>query len=237
MMSTPGWSASGKARPQSISSRAPAYSMTAQLRPISPSPPRKTTRAARSATGSPSWVQADLGEQATDVADLLGGGVDQGRAVRPGRQAEEVHRGLEQDRAGGGEQPLEESQVAQVQVEGGRGVAPLEGGDQLLEGRADQVGGDADHADAADGEQREEVLVGAGALLEAAAGVAAQTAGGGHVPEGVLDPDDVVHLGQAEHGVELDGDGGAAWDVVEQARQAGGAGDRSEVHLETRLRR
>src|SRR6266581_7130665 len=235
MMSTPGWSASGKARPQSISSRAPAYSMTAQLRPISPSPPRKTTRAAGSATGAPNWVQADLGEQAMGEGDLLGGGVDQGWTQRPGGQAEQVHGRLEQDRAGGGEEPLEQRQVAQVQVERGGGVAPLEGDDQFLEGRADQVCGDADHADAADGEQRQEVLVVAGVLLEAAAGVAAQAARRGHVSDGVLDPDDVVHLGQTQHGVELDGDCGAAGNVVEQARQAGGAGDSAEVHFEAGL--
>src|SRR5215212_623149 len=127
MMSTPGWSASGKARSQSTSSRAPSTSTTAQQSPCE--------------------------------LDLVGGGVDLGRAQRPGRQAEQVHACLEQDRAGGGEQALEQLQVAQVQVEGGAVVAALERPDQLLEGRADQVGGHADDPDPANGQQRQEVLV------------------------------------------------------------------------------
>src|SRR5829696_3657787 len=212
MMSTPGWSASGKARPQSTSSRAPSTSTTAQLRPISPSPPRKAIRVAPGATGGSSWrvsvtrvsvtwgpvhrgaglappgpPQSDGVEQAAGELDLVGGGVDQGRAQRSGGQAEQVHAGLEQDRAGGGEQALEQLQVAQVQVQGGAGVAALERLDELLEGRAGQVGGHADHPDPADGQQRQEVLVVAGVLLHLAAGLAVQAAGRGHVADRVLD--------------------------------------------------
>src|SRR5215218_2865493 len=162
LISTPGWSASGKASPQSISSRAPSSSTTAQLRPISPRPPRKAIRTApggggggapasapRSATGALPRDEADAGQQAAGELDLLSGGVRQRQPQRAGRQAEQVHAGLEQDRAGDREQPLEQGQVAGVEVQRGRGVAALEGGDQLLEGGADQVGGDADHADAA----------------------------------------------------------------------------------------
>src|SRR5215218_1580482 len=173
MMSTPGWSASGKARPQSISSRAPSSSTTAQLRPISPSPPRKATRTAPGGAGGrtpvpaagsatcalPGRAEADPGQQAAGELDLLGGGLGQRQPQRPGRQPEQVHAALEQDRAGGGEQPLEQRQVAEVEVEGRGGVAALEGGDQLVDRGADQVGGDADHADAADGQQRQQVLV------------------------------------------------------------------------------
>src|SRR5918999_3972561 len=138
MMSTPGWSASGKARPQSISSRAPSSSTTAQLRPISPSPPRNATRVTPGAAGgrprstSVMRLQPDTGQQAAGELDLVGGGVDQRRAQRPGGQAEQVQAGLEQDRAGGGEQALEQLQVAQVQLQGGGGVAGLEGRHQLL---------------------------------------------------------------------------------------------------------
>src|SRR4029450_3044735 len=166
MMSTPGWSASGKARPQSTSSRAPSTSITAQLRPISPSPPRKAIRVVPGAAGR-SWCWTSVmrllshaGQEAAGELDLVGGGVDQGRAQAPGGQAEQVHARLEQDRAGGGEQALEQLQVAQVQVQGGPGIAPLERLDELLEGRADQVGGHADHPDPAHGEQRQEGLVG-----------------------------------------------------------------------------
>src|SRR5918995_6036228 len=184
MMSTPGWSASGKARPQSISSRAPSTSTTAQLRPISPSPPRKASRVTPGGAGgmagrvpSVTGAQSHPRQQAAGVLDLFGGGVDQRRAQRPGGQAEQVHARLEQDRAGGGEQALEQLQVAQVQVQGGRGVAALPGPDQLLEGRPDQVGGHADHPDPAHGQQRQEVLVVAGVLLQLAAGLALQAAG------------------------------------------------------------
>src|SRR4029450_496769 len=209
MMSTPGWSASGKARPQSISSRAPSTSTTAQLRPISPSPPRKAIRVAPGAAGGSCWwvsvtgsgLQACSGEEAPGELDLLGGGVDQGRAQRTGGQAEQVHARLEQDRAGGGEQPLEQGQVAQVQVEGGGGVAALEGPDELLEGGPDQVGGHAAHAAPADGEQWQEVLVVARVLLHLAAGLAVEAAGRGHVPDRGLNPDHVVEgLEQAGHG-------------------------------------
>src|SRR5215217_187176 len=186
MMSTPGWSASGKARPQSTSSRAPSTSTTAQLRPISPRPPRNAIRVVPGAAGG-SWCwtsvtrhpvhrgarleppgppQSDGVEQAPGEFELVGGGVDQGRTQRPGRQAEQVHARLEQDRAGGGEQALEQLQVAQVQCQGGAGGAALERPDQLLEGRADQVGGHADDPDPAHGEQRQEVLVVAGVLLQ-----------------------------------------------------------------------
>src|SRR5919197_5286052 len=115
MMSTPGWSASGKASPQSISSREPASSTTAQLRPISPRPPRKAILAgppaastARSATGALARVQADLGQQPAHELDLLRRGVQQRGTQRTARQAEQVERGLQQDRAGGREQPLEQ---------------------------------------------------------------------------------------------------------------------------------
>src|SRR6266545_4067393 len=218
MMSTPGWSASGKARPQSISSRAPSSSTTAQLRPISPSPPRKATRTAPGAGGGGAPVSA--ARSATRAPAEAGAG----------QQAAQVHAGLEQDRAGGREQPLEQGQVPGVEVQRGPGVAPLEGGDQLLEGGADQVGGDADDADAADGEQRQEVLVVAGVLLHPPAGVAVQAAGGGHVADGVLDRHDVVDLlEQPHHRRHLDGAGGAAGDVVEHAGQAGASGDGAEV--------
>src|SRR5512132_1899129 len=214
MMSTPGWSASGKARPQSISSRAPSSSTTAQLRPISPSPPRKATRVTPGGAGAMPWpisvtgVQSHPGQQAAGELDLVAGGVDQRRAQRPGGQAEQVHARLEQDRAGGGEQALEQAQVAQVQVEGGGGVAALEGPDELLERRPDQVGGHADHADPADGEQRQEVLVVARVLLHLAAGLAVEAAGRGHVADRVLDRDHVVEpLEQPDHRRHLDGAG------------------------------
>src|SRR4029453_17488330 len=88
MMSTPGWSASGKARPQSISSRAPSTSTTAQLRPISPSPPRNATRVAPGGAGGILWSssvtrgQPGSCEQAAGEVDLVSGGVDQRRAAR-----------------------------------------------------------------------------------------------------------------------------------------------------------
>src|SRR5919197_781256 len=129
MMSTPGWSASGKASPQSISRRAPSSSTTAQLRPISPSPPRneilvglERASAPPSATGT-ARQQADLGQQGAHPPGLGRGRVDQRRAQRAGGQPELVHGRLEQDRAGGGERPLEQGQVAQVQLEGAAGGA------------------------------------------------------------------------------------------------------------------
>src|SRR5215212_9547062 len=226
MMSTPGWSASGKARPQSISSRAPSTSTTAQLRPISPRPPRNATRVTPGAAGgilrstSVTSVQSHPRQQAAGELDLVWGGVDQRRPQRPGGQA------------------LEQVQVAQVQVEGGGGVAALESPHQLLEGRADQVGGHADHADPADGEQREQVLVVARVLLHLAAGLAVQAAGRGHVADRVLDGDDVVQpLEQPDHRRHLDGAGGPAGDVVEHAGQAGGSGDGREVGDQPRLGR
>src|SRR5205823_1044120 len=98
-------------------------STTAQLRPISPRPPRKETRVGRerpveapSATGT-ARGQAEVGEQPAYPPGLVRGGVDQRRAQRPGGQPELVQGGLEQDRAGGGEGALEQGQVAQVQLQ------------------------------------------------------------------------------------------------------------------------
>src|SRR6266496_1473624 len=124
MMSTPGWSASGKASPQSIRSLEPASSTTAQLRPISPRPPRKAiltgptgASTGRSATGALTRVQADSGEQAAHELDLWRRGVQQRRPQRTAWQPQQVQPGLQQDRAGGGEQTLEQRQVPGVQVE------------------------------------------------------------------------------------------------------------------------
>src|SRR6266508_2127543 len=124
MMSTPGWSASGKASPQSIRRRAPSSSTTAQLRPISPSPPRKATLVApERASAPPSAIgtarqQADLDSQGSHPRGLGLARVDQQRAQRAGEQPELVHGRLEQDRPGGGERSLEQGQVPQVQLEG-----------------------------------------------------------------------------------------------------------------------
>src|SRR6266545_101491 len=241
MMSTPGWSASGNASPQSISSREPASSTTAQLRPISPRPPRKAILAgppaastARSATGALARVQADAGQQAAHELDLRRRGVEQRRAQRAAWQPQQVQPRLQQDRAGGGEEPLEEVQVAGVQLQRPAHVAALERLDEFLERRADEMGRDAHHADP---QQRQEVLVVARVLLEGAAGVPVQAAGLGHVADRVLDPHDVVDLGQPEDRLELDLAARAPGDVVEQAGQPGGAGDRAEVEIEALLRR
>src|SRR6266536_2485405 len=147
MMSTPGWSASGKASPQSISSREPASSTTAQFRPISPRPPRKAILAgppaastARSATGALARVQADAGQQAAHELDLRRRGVEQRWAQRAAWQPQQVQPGLQQDRAGGREEALEQLQVAGMQLQRPARVAALERLHQLLERWADQVG-------------------------------------------------------------------------------------------------
>src|SRR4029450_1184699 len=141
------------------------------------------------------------------------------------------------DRAGGGEGALEQGEVAQVQVERAAHVAGLERPDQLLEGGPAQVREHAHHADTADGEQRQQVLVVAGVLLHRPAGVAPQAAGGGHVPGRVLDRHDVVvPLEQPEQGRHLDQAGGARRDVVEHAGPVGGPGDGREVGDQPLLR-
>jgi hypothetical protein len=105
--------------------------------------------------------------------------------------------------------PSNSSRCSRCRPQGGGRVAALEGPHQLLEGRPDQVGGHADHADPADGEQRQQVLVVARVLLQLAAGLAVQAAGRGHVADRVLDRDHVVQpLEQPDHGRHLDGAGG-----------------------------
>src|SRR6266542_511064 len=244
MMSTPGWSASGNASPQSISNREPANSTTAQLRPISPRPPRKAILAgspaastARSATRTLARVQADASQQAAHELDLWRRGVEQRWAQWARRQPQQVQPCLQEDRAGGGEQALEQLQVPCVQLQRRTGVAALERLHQLLECRADQVGRDADHADPTDRQQRQDVLDVTRVLLNRSTGVPVHAAGIGHVADRVLHAHDVVDLGEPEHRRDLDLAAGPPGNVVEQAGQPRAPGDGAEVEAQARLRR
>src|SRR5215204_648369 len=153
--STPGMSGSGNMSPQSRRTMRPSSSRHAQLRPISPKPPRKVMR-----TGS---VLAFATRSATDQpgVDLAGTVFELSRTRtdrEPGladRQAEGPHHRLGGDRTrpvG----PAEEGKGLQqrgVDLAGTDDVALLEGGEHLLVLGPGPMRDDADGAHGADGEQ------------------------------------------------------------------------------------
>ena len=93
------------------------------------------------------------GQVDAQLRDLLGGGVDQRRPDRAGRQAQLAQRRLDHDRALGAEDAGVDRQQALVDRARLDQVAGLDGGDELGQPGADEV---ADHADDADGAERQQ---------------------------------------------------------------------------------
>src|SRR3954462_3054873 len=144
--SMPSMSMSGNISPQSRSMMRPSTSMHAQLRPISPSPPRKVTT-----TGSGMEVGVHLSRP------LLGTG-----RRRPERQtalahpqAERAHHRLDRLREHAGVAVLEQIRLdeARVDLAGPNDVALLEGADHLARLGTGPVRRRTDHTDGSDGEQ------------------------------------------------------------------------------------
>jgi hypothetical protein len=125
---------------------------------------------------------------------LLLGGVDERQAHGPDRRALQRERGLGEDDALGAEHAAVDRLQLQVELAGPRDVARVEGAHHLDELRRDDVADDAHHADAADGQQRQVELVGAG--VDGQAGLAHEPGRGAEVVLGVLDRDDLRVLRQ-----------------------------------------
>ena len=104
------------------------------------------------------------------------------------------------------------------------------------EARGD-VGGDGDAAVAAGGEEAQDGVVFAGELDEVAAAGGACVERAREVCCRVLDADDELVRGEARHGFDAHVDDAAAWDVVDDERQAGGFGDGVEMQEEALLAR
>src|SRR5688500_5141705 len=122
--STPRCSESGNISPQSSSRIWLSSSNAAQLRPISPSPPRKVMR-----TCSATQVLQDL---AGAILEAVRARSD-GRASRTGRKVERAQHRLRRDGVGVEVAALEHPTLEQASVElaGGVDVALLERGDHL----------------------------------------------------------------------------------------------------------
>src|SRR5438552_14291697 len=139
--STPSMSTSGNMSPQSSSSSRPSCSKHAQLRPISPSPPRNVIRI-WSATPK---VGEDL---AGPVLEALGGGPE-GQPALAHRQPQHPHHGLGRDGIRGDVAALVLPRLEQQSVDraGPSRVTLLEGGDHLAYLEPSPVAGDADDSD------------------------------------------------------------------------------------------
>src|SRR5690606_658359 len=114
---------------------------------------------------------------------------------------------------------------------GGDKIAVVDRGDHLGVGAGREVPDDADDAGGAVREPGEVEAVVAGVELQPGAGHALEAVR--HVAGRVLDREDARVLGEAVQGVVADGDAGAAGDVVEHDRQAGGVGDGLDVGDDT----
>src|SRR5262245_46794517 len=143
--SMPGISACGKDRPTSTISRRPSSSTHAMLRPTSPTPPRKTTRA--EAFGS---EESGIHQRPADPLLLLGGRGHERQARRPDRVPDHPERGLDGDRIRRDEQRVEQRRELLVDLARGRDVARLDQIAHLADLPADQVACDRDDADRAE---------------------------------------------------------------------------------------
>src|SRR4051812_15745148 len=138
--SMPGISRSGNMSPQSSSMIRPSTSMQAQLRPISPSPPRKTIR-----TGLGNGVDAEVAQQPLGLVLEPVGRRSQRQAALPGREAQHPEDGFGGNGVGRGVTGLEGPRRYEPGVDGpGAGhVALGERGHHLGGQLAAPVGGDA----------------------------------------------------------------------------------------------
>src|SRR4051794_30602184 len=134
---------SGNISPQSSRMIWPSTSMQAQFRPISPRPPRKTTR-----TGS-AKVRPEVGQDLPGaVLEPFGSGTHRQAAVATRKSEHAKHR-LGGDRVRRVVAGLEEVGLDQLGIDGPSAldVALVEGGDHLGGLLAVPVGGDADAPD------------------------------------------------------------------------------------------
>src|SRR5436190_5221816 len=146
--SIPNMSMSGNMSPQSSSMMRPSTSIHAQLRPISPNPPRKVTT-----TGSGMKVGVDLSRS---VFGSRGRGPE-GRPALADPKAERAHHRLDRLREHTGVAVLEQVRLDEPCVDLARAhdVTLLEGGDHVAGLGTGPVRRRTHDADGPDGEQRQ----------------------------------------------------------------------------------
>ncbi len=148
--------------------------------------------------------------------------------------AEQVHRGLDRNRVRRDLQEVESRRHLLVDAPCAVDVAALPQPDHLLRLRPPDVGVDADSADAAEREEREDQVVVAGVQVEASLGNAARLV---EIVVRLLDGPHVRDLRELRDRVRLDVDDDAARDVVDDDGLVGGRSDLLEVAHDRALRR
>src|SRR6266480_4361232 len=147
--SIPGISTSGNDKPASITRTRPSSSSAAMLRPTSPTPPRKTSRARGSSEG------AGIPHGLLDRGSLVRGRGDEGKAKRPGRSAHDLEGGLDGDGVRRDEQALEQGQELLVDLARRGDVAGRGELDHLVHPLPRQMRRDRHHAHPAQADERE----------------------------------------------------------------------------------
>src|SRR5271165_2552580 len=230
-------SGSGNMMPTSRTMIRPSTSTQAQLRPISPRPPRKTIRTGAARGGLANGAagphgQAEVREHHAGHPLELGRRAAERQPALPDGQAERPAGGLGRHRVGEGLRRFEVVGLDEhgVQAPGPLDVARQVGGDHVAHLAAHPVGGHADHPDRPHGQQRQRQRVVAAVELEGVGGLHQEAGRSGHVARRVLDGHHVRYVAhQGEDGLGGDPAPGAHRDVVEDDRQVGGGGHRGEV--------
>ena len=152
-----------------------------------------------------------------------------------GAVAEKAGGIFDRARAGLGEEGVVERHEAILDGHGAVDVAVAPGLVHLGAEAGGDVGGDADAAMAAGGEEGERGVVFAGELAEIGADGGAGVERAGEVGGRILDADDVLVAGEAGHGLDRHVDDAAGRDVVDDDRQVDGVGDGAEVEIHALL--
>ena len=215
----------GKRSPTSTTTIRPSYSTTVMFLPISPRPPRGSTRSVLThACVSGADEQAVAVEHRADRVALLRRSPPRAAGAGRRRVAEQVQRGLRAGRARGHEQRLVD--VAQRRVDLGAVLGLVDHAPHL---GADDVARDEDPAGAAHVERARERAVVAGVEREAVDRRRSSALA-------CLTQSMPVDLGELGEQVGGHVGAGARGDVVEQDRHVGGPRDRFVVAREARAR-
>src|ERR1039458_3420883 len=190
--STPYMSGSGNMSPTSMTSRRPLTSTAQQLRPISPSPPRKVTRTAASAMEARE-PRSDLGGPRVE---RLVGGAEREPALADGQSDRAQHR-LGRQRVRPAVRALECERFEQSRVlgDGSVEVALHEQLDRTGELRATPMRRDRDEPDRADRQEGEDEPVVPAVDVEAPRRGLDEPGGAHQVGGGVLHAHDVGVVG------------------------------------------
>src|SRR5581483_4695176 len=210
--STPRCSSRGNARPASTTTIESSASYTVMFLPTSPRPPSGMILQVPNAKslGRGGAEHARTLQARAYLVDLVVRRLDHRQTEAAGLVAEEVQRRLDRDRVRDDSQEVEGRRHLVVQAPRAVDVALLEAADHLLRLRPPDVRVDADAADAAELQEREDQVVVARIEVEAEAGDAAR----------LLDVDD-----------------DATRDVVDDDRLVGARGDLLEMADDRALRR